>query len=75
VAFQTTLEEARRRIPRTIGEPEQVQDGVLQRAHTDDLDAAAREIARLGWAFTVRRPPELRDAVRRLGESLTQSVE
>ena len=48
---------------------------MLLRAHTDDLDAAAREIARLGWPFTVRRPQELRDAVRRLGESLTQSVE
>jgi predicted DNA-binding transcriptional regulator YafY len=74
VVFQTTLEEARRRIPRTIGDPEQVEDGVLLRAHTDDLDAAAREIARLGWPFTVLRPPELRDAVRRLGESLTQWV-
>jgi hypothetical protein len=52
-----------------------VEDGVLLRAHSDDLDAAAREIVRLGWPFTVRRPPELRDAVRRLGESLMQWVE
>jgi predicted DNA-binding transcriptional regulator YafY len=74
VVFQTTLEEARRRIPRTIGDPEQAEDGVLLRAHTDDLDAAAREIVRLGWPFTVLRPLELRDAVRRLGESLTQWV-
>jgi predicted DNA-binding transcriptional regulator YafY len=64
----------RRMVPRTIGDPEQVEDGVLLRAHTDDLDAAAREIARLGRPFTVLRPPELRDAVRRLGESLTQWV-
>jgi predicted DNA-binding transcriptional regulator YafY len=75
IVFRTTLEEARRRIPRTIGDPEQAEDGVLLRARTDDLDAAAREIARLGWPFTVVRPPELRDAVRRLGESLTQWVE
>jgi predicted DNA-binding transcriptional regulator YafY len=75
VVLRTTLEEAQRRIPRTIGEPEQVEDGVLLRAHSDDLDAAAREIVRLGWPFTVRRPPELRDAVRRLGESLMQWVE
>jgi predicted DNA-binding transcriptional regulator YafY len=75
VVFQTTLEEARRRIPRTIGEPEQAEDGVLLRAQTDDLDVAAREIARLGWPFTVRRPPELRAAVRRLGEALTHWVE
>jgi predicted DNA-binding transcriptional regulator YafY len=75
VVFSTTLEEARRRIPRTIGDPEQVEGGVLLRAQIDDMDAAAREIARLGWRFTVRRPPDLRDAVRRLGESLTQWVE
>jgi predicted DNA-binding transcriptional regulator YafY len=75
VVFRTTIEEARRRIPRTIGEPEPVRGGVLLRAHSDDLDAAARELARLGWAFTVRRPPGLRDAVRRLGESLIQWVE
>jgi len=75
VVLRTTLEEAQRRIPRTIGEPEQVEDGVLLRAHSDDLDAAAREIVRLGWPFTVRRPRELRDAVRRLGESLMQWVE
>jgi predicted DNA-binding transcriptional regulator YafY len=74
VVFRTTLEEARRRIPRTIGEPEQVEEGVLLRARTDDLDAAAREIARLGWPFTVRRPPELRAAVRRLAEALTRSA-
>jgi predicted DNA-binding transcriptional regulator YafY len=74
VVFETTLEEARRRIPRTIGEPEPVQEGVLLRARTDDLDAAAREIARLGWPFTVRRPAELRAAVQRLAEALTRSA-
>jgi len=75
VVFDTTLEEARRRVPRTIGDPEQAEDGVLLRAQTDDMDAAAREIARLGWPFRVRRPQELRDAVRRLGRALTQWVE
>jgi len=74
VVFETTLEEARRRIPRTIGEPESVQGGVLLRARTDDFDAAAREIARLGWPFTVRRPPELRSAVESLGRALTRSA-
>jgi predicted DNA-binding transcriptional regulator YafY len=74
VVFRTTLEEARWRIPRTIGEPEQVEEGVLLRARTDDLDAAAREIARLGWPFAVRRPPELRAAVRRLADALTRSA-
>jgi predicted DNA-binding transcriptional regulator YafY len=70
VVFRASLEEVRRRIPRTIGEPVQIAEGVLLHAQTDDLDAAAREIARFGWPFTVRRPPELRDAVRRLGDEL-----
>lgn len=74
VVFQTTLEEARWRIPRTIGEPEQVEDGVLLRARSDDLHAAARELARLGWPFTVRRPVELRSAVRRLARELSESA-
>jgi predicted DNA-binding transcriptional regulator YafY len=75
VVFQTTLEEARQHIPRTIGEPTQVEGGVLLRAQTNDLDAAAREIARLGWPFIVRRPPELRAAVARLAEALARSAQ
>jgi predicted DNA-binding transcriptional regulator YafY len=70
VVLETTLEEARRRIPRTIGDPEEIDGGVLLRAHSDDLDAAAGELARLGWPFTVRRPPELRTAVRTLAATL-----
>jgi predicted DNA-binding transcriptional regulator YafY/class 3 adenylate cyclase len=75
LVFQTTLEEAQRRIPRTIGEPQQVQEGVLLHARTNDVDAAAREIARLGWPFTVRRPEELRTAVKKLAKTLTRSIE
>lgn len=52
------LEEAKRRIPRWIGEPEQIEEGVLLRAHADDHDAAARMLVSLGWPFTVREPDE-----------------
>jgi predicted DNA-binding transcriptional regulator YafY len=74
VVFDTTLEEARRRIPRTVGEPEQVEDGVLLRAQTDDLDAAARILASLGWPFTVRRPEELRVALRNVAETVSAAA-
>jgi predicted DNA-binding transcriptional regulator YafY len=70
IVFDTTLEEARRRIPRWVGEPEQTQEGVLLRAHADDLDAAARMLASLGWPFTVREPGELRVAIRRIADVL-----
>jgi predicted DNA-binding transcriptional regulator YafY len=68
IVFDTTLEEARRRIPRWVGEPEQVEEGVLLRAHSDDLDAAARMLASLGWPFTVREPDELRESLRRVAD-------
>lgn len=74
VVLETTLEEARRRIPRTIGDPEEIEGGVLLRAQSDDLDAAAQALAGLGWRFTVRRPPELRAAVRRLAATLRASA-
>jgi predicted DNA-binding transcriptional regulator YafY len=54
--------------PRWIGEAEQIDEGVLLRAHADDLDAAARMLASLGWPFTVRAPDELRDALRKIAE-------
>ncbi|HEX9824818.1 MAG TPA: YafY family protein [Actinomycetota bacterium] len=73
VVFETTLEEARRRIPRTIGDPEETEGGVLLRARSDDLDAAARMLASLGWPFTVRRPDELRASLRKLATQLDAS--
>jgi predicted DNA-binding transcriptional regulator YafY len=68
IVFDTTLEEAKRRIPRWVGEPEQIEEGVLLRAHSDDLDAAARMLASLGWSFTVREPDELRESLRRVAD-------
>lgn len=70
VVFETTLEEARRRIPGTIGDPEETEGGVLLRARSDDLDAAARMLASFGWPFRIRRPDELRESVGRLASRL-----
>jgi predicted DNA-binding transcriptional regulator YafY len=74
IVFDTTLEEARRRIPRWVGEPERTEEGVLLRAHADDLDAAARMLASLGWPFTVREPVELRQAIRRIADVLAAAA-
>lgn len=74
VVFDTTLEEARRRIPRTVGEPEETEGGVLLRAQSDDLDFAARMLASLGWPFTVRRPEELRQSLRRVAETVAAAA-
>src|SRR5215207_4240629 len=71
IVFDTTLEEARRRIPRWVGDPEQLEEGVLLRAHADDLDAAARMLASLGWPFTVREPDELRESLRKVADIIS----
>jgi predicted DNA-binding transcriptional regulator YafY len=47
---------------------------VLLKAHADDLDAAARMLASLGWRFTVREPPELRDALRKVAEIVSAAT-
>ncbi|HZD18385.1 MAG TPA: YafY family protein [Actinomycetota bacterium] len=70
VVFETTIEEARRRIPRAIGEPEEIEGGVRLRARVDDLGMAARMLVSFGWAFTVRDPPELRAVLRYLAGTL-----
>jgi predicted DNA-binding transcriptional regulator YafY len=74
IVFDTTLEEASRRIPRWIGEPEQIDEGVLLRAHADDLDAAARMLAWLGWPFTVRAPDELRESLRNVADVVSAAA-
>ena len=74
VVLETTLEEARRRIPRTVGDPQEIDGAIVLRAQTDDLDAAARMLASLPWPFRVRRPEELRESVRKISAMLAASA-
>ena len=62
--LRTDLATARREIFPTLGLLEPVPDGVLLFAQTDDLGWLARELARVPFAFEVRRPIELKEAVR-----------
>ena len=41
---------------------------MLLRAHSYDLDVAARMLASLGWPFRVREPEELGEALRKVAE-------
>jgi predicted DNA-binding transcriptional regulator YafY len=54
--------------------PEQIDEGVLLRAHADDLDAAARMLASLGWPFTVRAPDELRESLRNVADVVSAAA-
>jgi predicted DNA-binding transcriptional regulator YafY len=64
------LAEVRRRIPRTVGELTEVDDGVLFTGRAQRLDGMAQLLAGLGWAFVVREPDALRDEVRALARRL-----
>ncbi|MCP3103564.1 YafY family transcriptional regulator [Myxococcus sp. K15C18031901] len=63
VLLHTRLDVARRELFATLGVLEVVPEGVVLRGQTDDLDWFARELARLPFAFQVRRPDALREAL------------
>ncbi len=70
VVLQTTLEDARRRLPAITGAVSEVDGGVLFRSRTNRLDVMAHLLAGLGWPFTIRRPDELRTAVQEFATRL-----
>lgn len=68
-------EEARRRVPLTVGTLEPEAAGVRLTLGVDDLDWAARYLAGLDCPFTVRRPAELRETLRRLASRLLDAAD
>ncbi|MFJ8429694.1 helix-turn-helix transcriptional regulator [Kitasatospora sp. NPDC094019] len=71
VVLTIGLDEARLRIPPTVGTVTATEDGrVLLRARAERLDGMAVLLAGLGRPFTVRRPAALRDEVRALAVRL-----
>lgn len=72
VLLETTLAQARRRLPPTTATLTQTPEGVLARMRAERLDGMAQMLAGLGWPFTIHRPAELADAVRDLSGRLTR---
>ncbi|MFI2611366.1 helix-turn-helix transcriptional regulator [Kitasatospora sp. NPDC018619] len=71
VELETTLAEARRRLPPAVGRLTELAGGrVLLRARAQNLDGVALLLAGLGWPFTVREPAALRAEVRALAARL-----
>jgi predicted DNA-binding transcriptional regulator YafY len=70
VVLHTTLAQARRRIPPSVGTLTEVPDGVRLTARAERLDGAAQLLAGLGWPFTIERPDKLKDEVRALAARL-----
>lgn len=74
VLLQTTLEEARRWIAPEVAVLEVEEGGLLLRCCTDDLPWLARLLASVGCPLTVRRPAELKAALKEHALMLLESA-
>lgn len=72
VEFQALLYAVQRKIPPAYGTLAATADGVLFQTHHDHLLTVARYLVELDLPFTVRHPPELRQALLQLAEQLIQ---
>lgn len=70
VLLAAPLAEARRRLPRVVGELAEADGGVRLTMRAERLDGAARMLAGLPWRFTVERPADLRHELRVLAAQL-----
>ncbi|HEV2107541.1 MAG TPA: YafY family protein, partial [Thermomicrobiales bacterium] len=70
VLLKTTLAEAAHSVSPTLALLNEMRDGVLLRCHVSDLDWLARYLVGLPFPLVIRRPPELRAALRRLAEDI-----
>jgi predicted DNA-binding transcriptional regulator YafY len=75
VLIDGPLDEVARRLPKTVAALTPCQDGVVMVARAERLDGMARLLASLEWPFTIRRPDELRDALRELAGQLSVMAE
>ena len=74
VDFETTVDQARRRLPPTAGTLTEIPDGVRLTARAERLDGMAQMLAGLGWPFTIVRPDALRTEVAALAGRLTAAA-
>jgi predicted DNA-binding transcriptional regulator YafY len=70
VLLHTDYETALERFPPTLAGLEETPDGVVLRLRADSLDWAAGLLAGANYDFTIREPPALKDAVRRIARRL-----
>jgi len=75
VLLQTTLEEAQCHISPAMAMLEQEAEGVALRCNTESLEWIARVLIGLRYPFTVRKPPELRNALREIAQQILTSAD
>jgi predicted DNA-binding transcriptional regulator YafY len=71
VLLETTQAEAHGQLPKMGVSIEEAPEGIVMRSSTSDLEWMSRVLAGLSFPFLVRRPPELREALRRLASEIT----
>lgn len=74
VEFQAELYAVRHKIPSSHGELTEIPGGVLYRTHHVHLPEMARYLMHLNIPFTIKQPPELRDALRELAEEMMRTA-
>ena len=74
VLLQLPLEQAARRLPATLAELVESDDGTLLRMRVDSLDWMAGTLASLRCGFTILAPDELRASVRELASRLAAAA-
>ena len=70
VEVDLPLDDAATRLPPSLAELSATKTGTRLEMQVDSLDWAATVLAGLGCDFVIRKPKELRAAVRRLGDRL-----
>ncbi|MGI8516125.1 MAG: helix-turn-helix transcriptional regulator [Acidimicrobiia bacterium] len=73
VILQVSFAEARKLVSPMVGVIERQRGGALLRIGADDVDWIARFLASLGCGFRVLDPPELNEALARLGAKLIRN--
>ena len=74
VLLDLPVDEAAQRVPATMAELVEQEDGTLLRIRVGSLDWAATVLAGLGCGFTIVRPDELRDSMRALAARLAAAT-
>ncbi|MBV9615886.1 MAG: YafY family transcriptional regulator [Ktedonobacteraceae bacterium] len=72
VEFQASLDVVQQRMTAVYGTLTPTETGVLLQEQYDDIEGMARYLMAVNLPFVVHNPPELRDALRRLGERIIQ---
>jgi len=75
VLLHLSLDEAARRVPATLAELVEAEEGTTLRMRVSSLDWMASVLAGLDCRFTIREPAELRASIRAFAERMLESAQ